>query len=158
MRPCSSWRARRANAREPELAGVVVGPDDGAPAVACRSARDIGKVRLNAELVTLSACDTGHGRLFAREGILGLARSFLEAGANSVLASLWPVDDDTTRALMHEFYRSWQAGRDHAAALARARRAVRHRIDEHLFPTRAHPFFWASFVLIDHRPRRVMAG
>jgi len=95
------------------------------------------------------------GALRAREGIFGLARAFLEAGAEAVLASLWPVDDEAAFALMASFYRRLAAGEPRATALAGAKRDLRCARGRHLVAPRAHPYFWAPFVLVDHRPERV---
>ena len=107
---------------------------------------EIFGLQLSADLVVLSACETGlgAGRLSdvpAGDDWVGLVRAFLYAGANSVVASLWPVDDEATAALMERFYRGLRAGRSKSAALAQAQRAL---IAE---PSRGHPFYWAAFVL-----------
>lgn len=107
-------------------------------------------VALTARLVTLSACDSGGGRLRAREGIVGLARAFLEAGAEAVLASLWPVDDAVTAHLMTGFYRRLVAGESRIEAFAGARRDLRRGPGA---AHHAHPFFWGAWVMIDHAPQ-----
>jgi len=135
----------------PGLSGLVLAPAQRGEA-GYLSADSIRRLPLRAGLVTLSACDTGRGRLRAREGVLGLARAFLEAGADAVLASLWPVDDRAARDLMTAFYRRLVAGLPRAAALAAAKREQRRAYGRHLYPERAHPYFWAAFVLTDHRP------
>jgi CHAT domain-containing protein/Tfp pilus assembly protein PilF len=105
-----------------------------------------------AELVTLSACETALGTVQAGEGVLGLRRALLQAGARSVVLSLWPVADRETGELMAAFYRrvlacakgggcaKWQALRD-------AQRELRDRL-ERTSPHRGHPFFWAPFVYV----------
>lgn len=93
-------------------------------------------------LVVLSACETGLGRIQNGEGVLGLARAFHEAGAQNVLATLWAVDDDGTRAFMEMFYRELVQGRAPAEALAAVRQVfLRH-------PRWSDPYFWAPFVLV----------
>ena len=94
------------------------------------------------DTVVLSACDTGVGAIVTGEGVLGLPRAFRQAGAERVVMSLWPVQDDATRAWMVEFYAARAEGVDVATAAHRARRA---RLADD--PT-AHPFFWAAFVAI----------
>jgi CHAT domain-containing protein len=141
-----------ADARSPALSGcLLAGESSEAPAVFL-TADAIRRMPLHADLVTLSACDTGHGHRLGHEGILGLARAFVEAGAGAVLASLWPVDDEATRDLMASFYRRLAAGSGRALALAEAKRNLRHRLDGHFYSPRSHPFYWSPFVLIDHRP------
>lgn len=89
---------------------------------------DVMKLRLRARLVTLSACETGLGRTgnpLAGEGVQGLAQGFMEAGAKSVLVSLWQTDVEATRVLMEEFYKQLGGGADEATALYRAKAALR---------------------------------
>ena len=101
--------------------------------------RDAAALRLRARLVTLSACETGLSRVAPGDELVGLVRGFLLAGAPTVLATLWTVDDASTAALMHDFYAQLCAGATPAAALraAQCRRAT----------AGAHPFFWAAFML-----------
>jgi CHAT domain-containing protein/Tfp pilus assembly protein PilF len=97
-------------------------------------------LRLNADLVVLSACRTGGGRLDPGEGVSGLARAFLYAGSRGVVCSLWAVDDETTEALMTDFYRRIRGGRPAADALRDAKQA--------LVDAGKPPRYWAPFVLI----------
>lgn len=121
--------------------GLVLGPgpgdDDG-----LLQFREILRLRLAADLVTLSACQSALGELVTGEGMVGLARAFFYAGSDSVVASLWSVADDATADLMAEFYRGLAEGLPKAEALRRARLAVR------ADPRYAHPYYWASFVLL----------
>jgi CHAT domain-containing protein/tetratricopeptide (TPR) repeat protein len=100
-------------------------------------------VRLDADLVTLSACETALGRDMGGEGLVGLTRAFQYAGARSVLASLWKVADRSTAALMTGFYGELKAGRSRDAAL----RAAQMAMIASGRPT-AHPFYWAAFQLM----------
>ena len=77
-------------------------------------------MRIDADLVVLSACETGLGKEMGGEGLVGLTRAFEYAGARSVLASLWSVADETTAALMKRFYGYLKAGRSKDAALRQA--------------------------------------
>ena len=99
---------------------------------------DLGRVKL----VTLSACESGLGKVKRGEEIVGFTRSFLSAGADSVIASLWPVADDSTEALMTKLYQELVAGRDLASAMQAAQIEVMHN------RRFAHPFFWAPFYVI----------
>ena len=72
--------------------------------------REIIRLRLNAELTTLSACDSGVGKLQGQEGISNLVEAFLVAGSKSVVASLWSADDTFASALMEQFYRHLAQG------------------------------------------------
>ena len=84
-------------------------------------AREILELRLAADLVTLSACDTGAGTVHGQEGVASLVRPFLAAGARTVVANLWTADDRFSLALMREFYRQLAAGADVGDALRRAK-------------------------------------
>lgn len=104
------------------------------------TARDIYSQRLKAALVTLSACETGLNKIFAGDEILGLARGFLAAGADSLVLSLWTVNDEATRELMADFYENLQRGASIAASL---------RLAQTEFIRRSrHPYFWSPFVYI----------
>jgi CHAT domain-containing protein len=81
-------------------------------------------LRLNADLVTLSACETGSGKVQGQEGVSNLVRPFLASGARAVVANLWSADDMFSLALMKEFYRALAAGQDKAAALQTAKRKI----------------------------------
>jgi CHAT domain-containing protein len=104
---------------------------------------DLLALRMHAGLVTLSACETGAGRLERGEGVVGLARALMAAGARSVVVSLWSVNDASTASLMRAFYTPLlTGGESRTQALAEAKRALI-RSDA----TRS-PFHWAPFVLI----------
>jgi len=106
--------------------------------------RDLYNLRLNADMVVLSACETGIGELQQGEGIISLARGFSYAGAKSIVTSLWSVNDGSTKELMESFYTYLKEGLSKDAAL---RQAKLDYIDNnpHL---EAHPFYWAAFVPI----------
>lgn len=95
-------------------------------------------LRLDADLVTLSACETGIGKIASGDDVVGLARGFLYAGSRSIVASLWQVDDQATAHLMTRFY-GLLGARDKREALRQAQRETMRR-----YP---HPFFWAAFQL-----------
>jgi tetratricopeptide (TPR) repeat protein len=123
------------------LALTAAPPDDG-----FWSGTEILRADLPADLVVLSACETGRGRVSDGEGILGLTRAFTFAGAPRVVCSLWKVDDDATRALMTKFYELWNPadgspGLPTATALRRAQEHVRSQ------EKWKHPYFWAAWVL-----------
>ena len=102
------------------------------------------KVRIDADLVTLSACNSALGKELGGEGLIGLTRAFQYAGARSVLASLWDVSDQTTAELMARFYGYVKAGKTKDEALRAA------QIDLITSPAKftAHPYHWAAFQLI----------
>jgi CHAT domain-containing protein len=125
-----------------DSAALVLGRDSARKDSGILDAHDIVRFRLHADLVTLSACDTGPGRLEGEEGVHGLSEAFLIAGARSVVASLWQAEDTSTLALMQRFYSHLHQGESEAAALRSAKVDLlkENGID-------ANPFFWAGFVL-----------
>ena len=105
-------------------------------------AGDLYNMSLQADLVVLSACETGVGRLSKGEGIMSLARAFSYAGASSLVTSLWSVNDQQTAALMTAFYDNLAKGMQKDAALQQAKLSLIHS------PTGSHPFYWAGFIPI----------
>jgi CHAT domain-containing protein/Tfp pilus assembly protein PilF len=101
---------------------------------------EVFNLRLNAEVAVLSACETGLGKEVRGEGMVGLTRAFLYAGAEAVVVSLWKVMDPATAELMVRFYRHLRAGMKKAEALRQARLEM---LDQY-----AHPYYWAAFVLV----------
>jgi CHAT domain-containing protein len=87
-------------------------------------AREILTMRLAADLVTLSACDSGAGTVHGREGVASLVRPFLSAGGRTVVANLWTADDRFSLGMMREFYRHVSSGKDVATALREAKLAM----------------------------------
>lgn|SRR5919199_1069416 len=109
------------------------------------TANEIFNLRLNAELVVLSACNTGRGRITG-DGVIGLSRSFIAAGVPSVVVSLWSVADESTADFMAEFYRQMQLTPDIAQAL---RKAMLVTLVKH-----PNPVDWAAFTLIGEAEKR----
>ncbi len=119
--------------------------------------------KLDADLVTLSACETGLGRKVGGEGYIGFAHAFLQTGARSLLVGLWKVDDQATSLLMRRFYenrtgsyedeRTGQTGGQmtKAEALREAKLWLREYEDERGRKPFQHPYYWAAFILIGDR-------
>lgn len=105
-------------------------------------AREVLDLRLRAELVTLSACETGAGRIDGQEGVSNLVRPFLAAGARTVVANLWAADDTFSPVLMKEFYRLLASGADKADALRRAKLKM---LDQ--FGAQAVPKLWSGLLM-----------
>ncbi len=132
------------NGRHPELSGVVLSLVDehGHPKDGFLQARDIYKLKLSADLVVLSACQTALGKDVRGEGLLGLSRGFMYAGAPRIVASLWQVSDRATSELMKHFYEGvLQQGLRPAAALRAAQIAIRRE------KRWTSPYYWAAFTL-----------
>ncbi len=132
------------DAETPALSGLALSmvDEDGRPQEGFLSLSDLHNLRLDADLVVLSGCETALGREVRGEGLLGLTRGFLYAGAERVVASLWPIEDRGTAELMSRLYRELLAGgRTPAAALRAAQLALRENRRWH------DPYYWAGFVL-----------
>lgn len=126
----------------PELSSLLLG-SEGSLGPAFLRPHEIAELDIDAELVVLSGCETGTGRILAGEGALSLARPFLIAGAEQVLASLWKIDDHRTAEFMQRFYQHLLSDGDSAArALSRAQNWMRRQSGT------AHPYYWAGFILI----------
>ena len=133
------------NKQNPLFSYVELAPgagDDGRLEV-----HEVFGLALSADLVVLSACQTGLGSgaladVPAGDDWVGLTRAFLHAGAAHVVATLWPVDDWATAALMEQFYRGYGGGGDPVGALARAQRQLLGQ------PATSDPFYWAGFVAV----------
>jgi len=132
-----------ANTQFPDRAALVLSNSPGSADDGFLQIREIRDLPLNAALVTLSACDSGDGKLLGEEAIASLERAFLLAGARSVLASIWTADDAYTVGLMKRFYEHLMSGMDNGAALMRAKLDL---LDE--FPDQALPACWAGFTLV----------
>ena len=102
---------------------------------------DIFNLRLNASLVTLSACETGLSHFTVSDELIGMSRAFFYAGASSLLASLWMVNDKSTALLMDKFYEKLLSGENKAKALRSAISEIK------AMPEYGHPYFWAPFFL-----------
>ena len=110
---------------------------------------EIADVKLkDNELVVLSACETGLGKLSA-EGVLGLQRAYKKAGAGCVLMSLWKVSDMATTILMNSFYENLFSGCSKHDAIRNAQRFVREYKDENGNRPFESPYYWAAWILLD---------
>jgi len=133
------------NKRNPLFSFIQLGPGEGEDGRL--EAYEVAGLTLSADLVVLSACQTGVGAgalsdVPAGDDWVGLVRAFLTAGAGRVVATLWPVEDLTTAKLMERFYRRLAAGAEAGDALADAQRSVLREQNT------AHPFFWAPFAMV----------
>jgi CHAT domain-containing protein len=131
----------RMDEQRPEASGLLLARQADSPEDGVLQIAEVFKLKLQAELVVLSACETGLGRTLNGEGVIGLTRAFMSAGARSVAVSLWQVADASTAELMAGFYRRLEREGDKAEALRRAKQEL---IEAGRY---AHPYFWAPFVL-----------
>ena len=132
------------NSQHPELSGIVLSLVDeaGQPQDGFLRLSDLYNLKLNAELVVLSACQTALGKDVRGEGLVGLTRGFMFAGAARVVASLWNVNDAATAELMQHFYRAMLVEKLPPTAALRAAQLALARN-----PRWAAPYYWAGFVL-----------
>ena len=124
----------------PYRSALVLSPDESSGEDGFLQVREIANLRLAAELVVLSACETGRGRIEKGEGILGLTRSFFYSGARSVVSALWIVGDQASAKFMRHFYFYLSQKKTKAQALRLAKL-------EMLKSKYAHPFYWAPYIL-----------
>jgi CHAT domain-containing protein len=128
----------------PELSGIILSlvDENGVEQDGYLRLHEIYNLNLPADLVVISACESGVGKQFKGEGLIALTRGFIYAGAARVVASLWRVDDAATAALMAEFYKEmFTNGKKPAAALRAAQLSISKQKPWH------EPYFWAGFVI-----------
>jgi CHAT domain-containing protein/tetratricopeptide (TPR) repeat protein len=132
------------NPQHPELSGIALSLVDekGRPQDGFLRLTDLYNLKLNAELVVLSACQTAMGKKIKGEGIIGLTRGFMYAGAPRIVASLWDVNDLATAELMRRFYRSLLKEKLPPAAALRAAQLSLSKESRW-----AAPYYWAGFVM-----------
>ncbi len=128
--------------KHPERSGLILSlvGKRGEPQDGFLRLSDIYGLKLSADLVVLSSCDSGLGKDLSSEGIIGLPRAFLRAGAKSVIATLWKVDDEATAKLMTHFYDHLRQGEGPASALRNAQLQLSRNEQW------SHPYYWAAFV------------
>jgi CHAT domain-containing protein len=131
-----------ANETHPDRAALVLLSDPTHDEDGFLEASEIVQLRLHAELVVLSACNTAVGPLEGQEGIATLSRAFLLAGAHTVISTLWSVEDESTLYLMRVFYAELDRRKGAANALATAKRDMVQK-----FGNNALPFYWAGFIV-----------
>lgn len=136
----------------PYRTSLVLGADPNKGEDGLLQVREIIRLRLNANLVTLSACETGIGPIQGEAGMASLQQAFLTAGARAVVASLWRVEDHSTTALMKAFYAHLARKEDKALALANAKRDMLGRYGD------LSPYYWGSFVMAGEGAEDIFAG
>jgi CHAT domain-containing protein/tetratricopeptide (TPR) repeat protein len=132
-----------ADTQFPERSALVLGADPKTGDDGLLQVREIIRLHLKAELTTLSACDTGVGKLQGQEGISNLVEAFLVAGSKSVVASLWSAEDTSASAVMEHFYDHLAHGEDTSSALRSAKLDLLTKFGDQL-----SPYYWAEFVSV----------
>ncbi|RLD50934.1 MAG: hypothetical protein DRI94_07430 [Bacteroidetes bacterium] len=131
------------NIAEPKLSGLIFYPEKSGNDGILYSG-EIYNLELDADLVVLSACETGIGKISKSEGVIGLSRALMYAGAKNIIVSLWKVSDESTTDLMVDFYKNLiNNNEDKAEALYHAKNKMIEAGGNF-----AHPFFWSPFILI----------
>jgi CHAT domain-containing protein len=133
-----------ANESKPQFSGIILATAEGSNEDGYLHMYEIFKLRLNAQLVVLSGCETGLGQQTKGEGMIGLMRAFMYAGAESVVASLWKIEDRSTSEFMRTFY----AGQEKSATDQALQAAQLALINGRRY---SHPYFWAAFALYGGR-------
>lgn len=128
----------------PGRSGILFSRDPGSQQLGVLDPGAIMRLRMHADLVTLSACSTGLGEMVNGEGILGLTRAFFYAGARNVAVSLWNVNDSATSALMRAFYTRLNRGATKPEALRDAKLQLLRGSN----PAWRSPYFWGAFVIV----------
>ncbi|MBM3790945.1 MAG: CHAT domain-containing protein, partial [Acidobacteria bacterium] len=127
----------------PARSALLLGPGSDETEDGALQAWEISRLRLGADLVVLSACDTAVGRLLDQEGVSNLVQSFLLAGARAVVASIWPAGDRSTADLMTRFYSYLAQGMDKGSALRQAKLDFIGKYQDN-----ALPIYWAGMIML----------
>jgi len=133
------------NSERPELSGLLMAQDTTGGEDGVLYSGEIYNLKLNADLVVLSSCETGLGKIQKGEGIIGLTRALLYAGAKNIIVSLWEVADKSTSDLMVDFYKNSLSGKGQLSYSEALRNAKLKMISEGKY---SDPFFWSPFILI----------
>lgn len=129
---------------KPGRSGIVLSRDPKSSEDGVLQMGEIMRLKMNADLVTLSACSTGLGKLVNGEGMLGLTRAFFYSGARNLTVSLWNVNDSATAALMKTYYQNLTRGQPMSVALQHAKLSLLRASN----PAWRQPYFWAPFILV----------
>ncbi|MDH4271334.1 MAG: CHAT domain-containing protein [Candidatus Aminicenantes bacterium] len=138
--------------QRPARSAIILAIDDDPAEDGLLQMREIFNLKMRADLVALSACQTGLGQSIRGEGIEGLSRAFFYAGASSVLMSLWAVNDEATSQLMERFYYHLLDSETLTGALHETKQEM---IASDIL---SHPYYWAGFVLSGRADRRLFTG
>ncbi len=128
----------------PVRSGIVLSMNENSNEDGILQLNEILNLKLNADLVVLSACQTAKGKLFSGEGIVGISRAFFYAGASSVVVCLWNINDRSSALLMKDFYSGLVNGKDKKEALQHAKFNMIHSE----YKVYRHPYYWAPYVII----------
>lgn len=131
------------DSRQPMYSKIILAQTESQQEDGFLQTYEVYNMRLNADLVVLSGCNTGLGKLSRGEGLIGMTRAFFYAGASSLVVSLWPVNDKSTSELMKYFYQNMKDGMSEHRALQKAKMKLIRSND-----WKRDPFYWGAFVLL----------
>ncbi len=131
------------NDKNPMLSKMIFSDSDGSPEDGMLNTYEVYGTPLNAKMVVLSSCNTGMGHLHSGEGVLSLARGFIYAGSQSVIMSLWEIEDKSGTEVIENFYRFLKKGYTKSDALRSARLKYLRNADM----MKSHPYFWSTLVI-----------
>ncbi len=134
----------KTDSRLPDRSSLILAPDRTNNDLRHFRATDIARLKLSSELIFLSCCRSGDGKIYTGEGPQSLAQPFLRAGARSVIVTHWNIDDKLSSIMAIDFYKALQEGESKAHALAEIKRKQL-KSDRPLY---RHPYFWAPYILI----------
>lgn len=134
------------NEEKPELSGLLLAQDTTLSDDGILYSGEIYNLNLNADLVVLSACETGLGQIKKGEGVMGLTRALMYAGANNIIVSLWKVSDQSTSQLMVDFYTKMLKDKKNKKNYSQLLREA--KLEMINGGTYSHPYYWSPFVLI----------
>lgn len=132
------------NDANPMFSRLIFAPDSSSLEDGYLNTYELYNMKLNADMIVLSACNTGYGKLIRGEGIMSLARGCMYAGCSSIVMSLWSVDDQSTSVIMKNFYGSLVQGKSKDEALREAKLEFLKNADE----IKANPFYWSGMIVI----------
>lgn len=131
------------NDKEPMFSTLIFSPENDTIDDRYLKTYEVYGISLRAKMVVLSSCNTGSGLLFSGEGILSLARGFIYSGSQSVVMSLWEIEDKSGTEIVKMFYKNLKNGNSKSQALRKARIAYLKDADQ----LRSHPYFWSTLVV-----------
>jgi len=127
----------------PQLSSIILSSSQNENEDGYLTVNEIAQLEINADFVNLSACETGLGKVYAGDGVIGLTQAFMEAGANGVLVSLWPVEDQSTAIFMTSVYAKIADGFTYSFAITDTKRDF---ISGKYGEEYKKPYYWAPFV------------
>jgi len=131
------------NDKEPMYSTLIFSPENDTIDDRYLKTYEVYGIPLKAKMVVLSSCNTGTGFLFSGEGILSLARGFIYSGSQSVVMSMWEIEDRSGTEIVKMFYKNLKKGNSKSVALRKARIAYLKKADQ----LRSHPYFWSTLVI-----------